>query len=80
MLMKCPKCGERHDHRADHKCKATVSRVVDNAKSPDDKAARPDDVEVADSVSRDVCPTCGRKRPLTPAEKQRNYRNRQKGK
>ena len=34
-----------------------------------------------ESGNPDICPTCGhRLRPLTPAEKQRNYRNRQKGK
>ena len=77
MIIKCPECGVRHDHRAD--C-PKIPTVVDKAKPADGLVARPDDVEVADSVSRDVCPTCGRKRPLTPAEKQRNYRNRQKGK
>jgi len=43
--------------------------------------------EPIESGNPDICPTCGhRLRPLTPgiavgtAEKQRNYRNRQKGK
>ncbi len=88
MIIKCPECGVRHDHRADcpkpGRNKAVRVPPVDDMDGPKfvssvAGAVRHEDADISDSDPL-VCPTCGHKRPLTPAEKQRNYRNRQKGK
>ena len=72
---KCGKCGVSYNAMDGHECK-TVKRLVKEVDRQLKKAVSEDVREVSD-----ICPTCGHRRsPMTNAERQRNYRKRQKGK
>ncbi len=70
--LRCERCDVTYSHWEEHKCAKPVTKRVTTVTKPVTPA-----VNVTESVTGE-CPTCGRPYPLSNAERQRRYRERQK--